>query len=155
MDRAAGERLEASHYPFCCSVAIRYGDLDTQGHVNNIAMASLLEDARSRFLIEVGVSSICEGGGETITLGGGKLVTAAARYDYLAQAFYPGSLDVCCATTKVGRSSFSVAQLALQNGIPVAACSVVFALTDGRTSMDLGHLIQNALSGTWLQGVPA
>lgn len=149
MERASGARLLRSSYPFSYTVPVRYGDLDTQGHVNNVAMVSLLEDARSRFLIEIGISTIRRGG-STVTIGGGQLVTAAAHYEYLAQAFYPGMVEVHCATLDVRRSSFLTTQLATQKGVSVAVCAAVFALTDGVSAVALGSELRDALAGTFL-----
>ena len=149
MERASGARLDPTAYSHRYVTPTRYSDLDTQGHVNNIAMAAILEDARSQFLIEVGVTFL-RYGGATETLGGGRLVTAAAHYEYLAQAFYPGAIEAFCATIIVGRSSILTTQLAVQNGTPVGICAALFTLTEAGLPVPVGPEVRAALANTML-----
>ena len=41
--------LDPARYPFRCSIETRYRDLDSNLHINNGVMASLLEEGRVRF----------------------------------------------------------------------------------------------------------
>jgi hypothetical protein len=42
-----------AHIDTCHTVSTRYGDLDPNGHVNNVAIAQLYEDARARLSREL------------------------------------------------------------------------------------------------------
>jgi len=47
--------FDPARYPFGNSVTTRFADLDPNGHINNVAMAAVFEDARLRFLTAVGL----------------------------------------------------------------------------------------------------
>jgi len=51
-------RLERSVYPYFRRVIARFSDMDSEGHLNNVALASFYEDGRVSFLrgeIRIGV----------------------------------------------------------------------------------------------------
>ena len=43
-------RLERSVYPYFRRVIARFSDMDSEGHLNNVALASFYEDGRVSFL---------------------------------------------------------------------------------------------------------
>jgi len=101
----------------------RFGDLDPFRHVNNAAMASLLEEARARFNRASGfVARPPEFG----------MVVASITLDYLAEATYPAPLAIGTALTDIGRTSFVKLQLVVQEGRPVAfGRAIMVNLVDG------------------------
>lgn len=116
--------LDISRYPFTCEIATRFGDLDTNAHLNNVALASILEDARVRFHAASGFH---------IAMDGWKAMVASLTIDYLGQAFYPGPVSLYSGATTIGRTSYSVAQLVRQGDSVVAlAQSVVVCVEDNR-----------------------
>lgn len=48
-DRPTKARFNIDNYPVTFDIPTRFGDLDMNGHVNNVAFGSLFEDARMRF----------------------------------------------------------------------------------------------------------
>jgi len=119
--------LDPSRYPFRLEIPTRFGDLDMNQHVNNVAMAGLFEDARVRFLYHIGLMGP-----------GGAFQPMAASFsiEYLRQAYYPQPLVFHVAVTDIGRTSHTMVNLALQDGSPVAlAHSVVVATVKGRPSL--------------------
>lgn len=71
--------------------------MDTEGHLNNVALATYCEDARVSFL-------------RTTTREGRpfRFVIAQITINYLAKAHYPGEYDVGLGITRFGRTSFGV-----------------------------------------------
>lgn len=124
MTRAMPELLEAGRYPFVYRVHTRFADLDPNGHINNVALAIAFEDARVRFDQEAGSRVHARDLG----------ILAAANYmDYVGEAYYPDPIDVHVATWEIGRSSWTLASLAVQNDVPCAfSRAVLVAMSDGR-----------------------
>lgn len=113
--------LEAARYSYELTITTRFADVDRNGHINNVALAAAFEDARVRFGAELAV----RGSGED------RPMVAAAYIDYLAQAHYPKPLTVKVGIVSLGRSSWSIAELALQEGKPCALCRATLVNTDG------------------------
>ena len=113
--------LDPERYSFSVDITTRFADMDSNGHINNVALAAAFEDARVRFDRENGLRSV----------GGQRVMIAAAYIDYLAQAHYPKPLRIVVGATNIGRSSWSIAELALQDGAPVALCRATLVNTDG------------------------
>lgn len=75
-------RLVREIYPFRLDVRTRFGDLDTNRHVNNVALASWYLDALAELHLDVlGYPT----GGPLDSL-----APSALRIDYLAEVHYPG-----------------------------------------------------------------
>ncbi|MEO5586272.1 MAG: thioesterase family protein [Novosphingobium sp.] len=116
--------LAPARYPFVCEIPTRFADLDTNMHLNNAALASILEDARVRFH----AASDYHIGRE-----GWTAMVANLTIDYLGQGFYPAPVSVHIGATSVGRTSYSLAQLVRQGDAIVAlARSVMVCVKDDR-----------------------
>ena len=116
--------LDPARYPFSCSIATRFGDLDTNMHVNNVALVSMLEDSRVRFHAACGFNVP----GQDWTS-----MVASLAIEYLAQAHYPEPLQVHCAAASVGRTSYRIKQLVRQSGRAVAfAQGVLVCVREGQ-----------------------
>lgn len=124
MPRPDPALLDPARYPFACEITTRYADMDPNHHLNNVAMAALFEDARVRF-------NTAQRFREAIGPRGGAMI-ASVGIDYLAQAYYPGPIVGHCAVEAIGRTSWTMVQLMIQQGLPVAfARSVVVSLDEG------------------------
>lgn len=77
-------------------IAIRWGDMDALGHVNNTVYFRYLEQARIEWLETLGRPF---GGAQ-----GPVLVNA--QCSFLRQLKYPGDIEVDCYLGAIGRSSF-------------------------------------------------
>lgn len=87
--------------PFRCSVAIpiRYGDIDAQRHLNNIAYFAFMEHARVAYLREVGLWA----GRDFEAIG---IVVAEASCSYTAPAFLGETVTVWVRVSHMGNKSF-------------------------------------------------
>ncbi|MDH3665948.1 MAG: acyl-CoA thioesterase [Paracoccaceae bacterium] len=77
-------------------VTIRYSDQDAMAHVNNTAIATYVESARTAFIYDL----IQRGGVE-----GMEFILARMTIDYLAEFHYPGAVDVGARLIRFGTKS--------------------------------------------------
>lgn len=117
MPRPDPALLDPARYPFSCAITPRFGDLDVNLHVNNVAMAGFLEDGRVRFH---------HASGYRTSLKDLSTMIASNAIEYLDEVHYPDAVEVHGAIEAVGRSSHTVVQLVTQHGrIAVFARSVL------------------------------
>jgi acyl-CoA thioester hydrolase len=124
MARPEPALLDAARYPFVVEITTRYADMDPNHHLNNVAMAALIEDARVRFNTANDFRA---------AMGGMGAMIASVAIDYLAQGYYPHPISGYAAVESVGRSSWTLVQLMVQQGQPVAfARSVAVGIAHAR-----------------------
>jgi acyl-CoA thioester hydrolase len=87
---------------------VRWGDMDSFGHVNNVQYFRYLEGARVAYSREV-VGSYLQAQGESVIL-------ADQRCSFLRQLTWPDELDVYTRTARVGRSSIHLVQIICRAG---------------------------------------
>ena len=109
--------LDPDRYPHVCEVTTRYADLDPNNHINNVAMAAIIEDARVRFHVASGFAQAIPAGSQTMVV--------SLTIDYLAQAFYPHPLKIHSGLSAVGERSLRLRHLLTQKGRPVALAEAV------------------------------
>lgn len=80
---------------------VRWGDQDGARHINNVAHAEYLENARAELIIDRLLVHKAKGDNFTV-----RRVTI----EYLAMGAYPGEVEVGSCVTDVGESSFTVGQ---------------------------------------------
>lgn len=116
--------LDIARYPFHVSMQTRFGDLDVNMHVNNVALIGILEDSRVRFHAASGFH---------IAMDGWTAMVASLTIEYLAQMYYPEPLDVHCGAASFGRTSYRINQLVTQGERVVAfADAVMVCVRDGK-----------------------
>lgn len=127
--------LDPARYPFHCAIEPRFGDLDINMHLNNVALAGILEEGRVRFHHASRYHQVVAG----ITS-----MAASFAVEYLGQAHYPAPLDVHVAAIRVGRTSHALGQLVMQEGRPVAyAQAVLVCVRDDRPAEIPAAFIQS------------
>lgn len=118
--------LDPARYPFACEIATRFADLDTNQHLNNVALASIVEDARVRFHAASGYH---------VAMSGWAAMVVNLTIDFLGQGYYPAPVTVHSAAVSLGRTSYGLAQLVTQRETVIAvARSVLVCVRDGRPS---------------------
>ena len=131
--------LDPARYTFAHEVTTRFADLAPNDHINNVAMAAVLEDGRVRFNVGVGMQ-------RTDTF---RPMVASVAIEYLAQAHFPQSMTCHVAACDIGRSSWQMQQLLMQEGRPVATCRTVVVSTDGHKAAPIPEHFR-ALLQPWL-----
>jgi len=99
--------FELDQFPSRARVELQQRDTDHLGHVNHAVFISLLETGRIEIFIKKAVSLPSEGCG---------LVLVSININFLAEVFWPGSVEIGTRLAKIGRSSITVEQAIFQNG---------------------------------------
>lgn len=124
MPRPEPALLDPARYPFAHQTTTRFADVDPNQHLNNVALAAMMEDARVRFNLAIGAR---------IRIGERRAMVASVAMEYLSQGHFPDPVTVHCGIEGVGRTSWAIVQLLEQNGRPVAfARSIIVAIADDR-----------------------
>ncbi|CAN5224404.1 thioesterase family protein [soil metagenome] len=95
-------------------MAIRWGDMDAMGHVNNTVYFRYLEQARIEWFTEIGCTPDPEGEGPVII---------NAHCTFIRQLKYPGEIEVRTYVGAAGRSSFETTQDIRRLDEPEIVCS--------------------------------
>ena len=111
-------------YPSRTAADIRYADLDRQGHVNNAVFATFSEIGRVAFLYDPD---------RPLAPQRASFVIARLAIDFHAELFWPGAVEIGTGVTRVGRSSFTLAQGLFSRDRRVASVEAVIVLFDTRT----------------------
>ncbi|AFZ66874.1 acyl-CoA thioesterase [Deinococcus peraridilitoris] len=90
-------------------IQMRFGDVDSLGHVNNVAYAQYLETARIGFLNDLARRGVDF-----------HLVIARLEVDYRHEVTLGQHVTVQLLVTRVGRTSFECAYRVLANGVLAA-----------------------------------
>jgi acyl-CoA thioester hydrolase len=85
-------------YAHWTQVTIRYSDQDAMAHVNNTALATYIESARTAFIYDL----INKGG-----MQGLEFILARVIIDYRRELHYPGTVDVGARLIRVGNKSLT------------------------------------------------
>ena len=124
MTRPEPWQLVAENYPASVVMQTRFQDIDPNRHLNNVAFAALFENARVRLNRELrpwGDRPKNE-----------RSMVAAVTINYLREGQYPDDVEVSSGVSKIGRSSYVIAQAMFQNDRCIATCdSVIVCRTDG------------------------
>lgn len=132
--------LDPARYPFHHVITTRFADVDPNRHLNNVALAAMMEDARVRFFQGLGLRA---------KAGERRAMVASFAIEYLAEGHFPEPVEAYCGIEGVGRSSWTVAQLLVQSDRVVAfARSVIVAIADDRPT-PLPEDFRAALEGQW------
>jgi acyl-CoA thioester hydrolase len=129
IDRAL---YDSATFPHRVTVATRFDDLDLQGHVNNAAAMVMLQEARVMFNNAAGLAKQMEGGL--------RMMVAAIQVEFSSELHHPGEVDVRNGVLKVGTTSFTIAQVAEQNGRGAIYAQIVLvtANASGPVAMPAG-----------------
>lgn len=138
MAKAEPWRLIANHYPVFIVVPTRFSDLDTLGHVNNVAMAGVFETARVHFHHSFGKHP---------TDLGVRWMVAAVDLKFVAEAHFPEPVQVYSAVGHIGNSSWTVAQAAFQGEECVATCDTVMVMHGSRGKCVIGEDLRAIMQG--------
>lgn len=139
--KQAPERLRLATYPYATELDTRFGDMDVQGHLNNVALAGLYEEARVRF-----VSSLFPIHSRP---DGQRPVLAQATLRYLAEGRYPGRVVAASGVLRIGRTSYVIGQALFQGDVCIGTADIVIVWTaSGRPApipRELGAALERAL----------
>lgn len=119
MARAEAWRLETSNYPVSMVIQSRFGDLDSLGHINNVAMAGIFETARVHFHHRLGRHPADQGV---------RWLVAAVDLKFIEESHFPYDVIVHSGIGHIGNSSWTLFSAAFQQGECVATCDTVMVM---------------------------
>ena len=114
--------LDPARYPFSCQIETRYRDLDSNLHINNGVMASLLEEGRVRF------HSASRFGGVSSEM---TAMVASASIEYLGQSHHPDPLEIYVGASRIGTTSYELSQLVMQGSDVIVFARVTLVCIKG------------------------
>ncbi len=115
------------------SVPVRWGDLDAYGHVNNVAIMGLLEQARVQAFWAPGAPVLPPlAAGSPV-----QVVVADAHVSYRRAISYVQAVDVAVTVPRVGGASFVIGYEIVVDGVSAVTATTTLALIDVATSRPL------------------
>ncbi len=124
MARPEPWQLIAANYPVSVVMQTRFQDIDPNRHLNNVAFAAMFENARVRLNRSLRPWADRPRNERSMV--------ASVAINYLREGQYPDDVEVSSGVSKIGRSSYVIAQAMFQNGQCIATCeSVIVCRTDG------------------------
>ena len=124
MARPEAWQLLAENYPVSVVMQTRFQDIDPNRHLNNVAFAAMFENARVR--LNRGLRPWADRPRNE------RSMVAAVTINYLREGQYPDDVEVSSGVSKIGSSSYVIAQAMFQNGQCIATCdSIIVCRTDG------------------------
>ena len=135
-------RLVRASYPYFRKVIARFSDMDVEGHLNNVALASFYEDARVSFLHD----RAGEERGKSF-----RFVIASIRISYLAEAHYPGEYDVGLGVTRFGNTSFDIGCGLFLGETCVGVCDTTQVTIGSGGPIKIPGALHSALEGRLLR----
>lgn len=114
-------------FEFETDVAVRYGDLDTYGHVNNAVYATFLEEARVDYLREVVGGDVADVTGAGEGLG---IVLATLELDFQHSLGPSDSVSVAVRVPRLGESSFPFEYEVREDGTTLATGETTVVVFD-------------------------
>jgi acyl-CoA thioester hydrolase len=123
-------RLDPASYPLKTVVPSRFRDLDTLGHINNVAIGSFYEEGRAA----LNRTAFPHAFRHKHNM---RMLIADVHIAYLGEAHYPGDLEVRTGVGHVGRTSYRLDLALFQNGACIGVCETVLVNTDGAKPADI------------------
>lgn len=124
MARPEPWQLDPANYPVSLVTQTRFQDIDPNRHLNNVAFATMFENARVRFNRSLRPW--------TDRPKNERSMVAAITINYLREGQFPDDVEVSSGVSKIGTSSYVIAQAMFQNGKCIATCdAIIVCRTDG------------------------
>ncbi|MCV7253230.1 acyl-CoA thioesterase [Mycobacterium hackensackense] len=112
-------RSDLQTYPVTGAGLARFGDVDANGHLNNLALASLHENARAEFNTAV-FPGVYEQATRAV-----RVVVASSVLHYLAEAHWPAAVTTGLGVGRIGRTSYVLSTALFVDQRCVSLCDTV------------------------------
>ncbi len=114
-------RLKLASYPVKGEIAARYGDMDANAHLNNLALESLHENARAT--MNRGLFPKLYRTDRRL-----RLVTSQNAVHFLAEAYWPALIQTGAGVGRIGRTSFIASTGLFLDDSCIGVCDTVLVL---------------------------
>lgn len=132
------ELTERATYGHWSREKVRWGDQDGARHINNVAYAGYLEDARLELLLERVLPHKAPGD---------NFIVRRVAIDYRGTASYPAQLDIGSRVIAVGESSFTTGQGVFLDDQCLATGETVHVHLTKGTPTPLTEVLRTVLDG--------
>lgn len=140
-------RLKLATYPNVDEIAARYGDMDANAHLNNLALESLHENARATMNRQL-LSRAFDAGGPVL-----RLVTSHNAVHFLAEAHWPALIHTGAGVGRIGRTSYIASTGLFIDGACIGVCDTVLVLLGDNGPVPIPDEVRAALE-TMRLGAP-
>lgn len=117
-------RMDADSYPVHEMIDARFGDMDANGHLNNVALESLHENTRAGLNRQV-FPQVYDRTARKL-----RIVTSTIVVHYLREAPWPATINTAIGIGHVGRTSFVASTALFHSGSCISLCDTVLVLLD-------------------------
>jgi acyl-CoA thioester hydrolase len=117
-------RLIATSYPVRHPIDARYGDMDANGHLNNLALESMHENTRATLNTEI-FPNVYDRASRRL-----RIVTASNVVHFLREAHWPATIETAVGIGRVGRTSFVASTALFIDDACISLCDTVLVLLD-------------------------
>lgn len=121
IDITKPDLTQRAHFKFWYHEKLRYGDLDRNGHVNNITFFEFAQSGRVALFEKAGTYDGHEGHAWMV---------ANVNLDFKGQLHFPGSVDIGTAVTRIGNSSVTLSQGLFEDDRCVAVVANIMVRVD-------------------------
>jgi acyl-CoA thioester hydrolase len=139
-------RLRLQTYPFIDEIAARYGDMDANAHLNNLALESLHENARATMNHRLFPDAYRPASRRV------RLVTSQNAVHFLAEAHWPATIQTGAGVGHIGRTSFVACTGLFRAGECIGVCDTVLVMLGDEGPVpipdDFRAALQTAMLGT-------
>ena len=139
-------RLDGAAFPTTMTVATRFSDLDTLGHVNNAAAAVLLQEARAGLNRSAGYSEL---------KAGLRPVVASLTIEYAGEMHHPEPVEIDTGVLEIGRTSVVIGQVGRQGGRVTLYAETVLVMTDGKAPTPIPDTLRAAYERVLIRSAEA
>lgn len=136
MARLDTARLDTATFPVRTVVQTRFDDLDILGHVNNAATVVILQEARVDFNRQAG---LIRRGAEI------RMMAAGLVVEFAGELHHPVPVEVFTGVARIGRSSFTLAQVVRQEGKAAVYAEATLVFTDSNGPMPIPDAVRASL----------
>ncbi len=137
---AAPDLTKAETFRHWTRVSLRFSDEDSMGHINNVAYAAYVEQARVAF-----IDAFLKSGGP----GGIDYVLVNVNIDFHREMHFPGTVDIGARVIRIGTKSITTGYGLFKDSENVATAgsvNVFFDIESGKTipiSEDLKRVLED------------
>jgi acyl-CoA thioester hydrolase len=140
-------RADVDIYPLVVETQGRYGDMDANGHVNNLALEALHEDVRARLNATV-LPGIYDPGQRRF-----RLVSAQNVVHFLSESSWPSVFRAGVGVGRIGTSSFVASSALFVDERCISTCDTVLVVVDDDGPRPLPEQARVRLQDMMLGGV--
>lgn len=132
-------RLRIESYPVISEIQARYGDMDANAHLNNLALEAMHENARAT-MNQALFPAAYRAGRKPF-----RIVTSQNAVHFLAEAHWPATITTGAGIGRIGRTSYIASTALFLNGACIGVCDTVLVLLDDNGPMPIPDDFRAAL----------